>query len=86
MTESKMRKIIVACVCAGTLLLFFLLSFPLCQWIKISKYNERIEKLEKEITLMEQMNTDMKDELSFLESEMGKDWLAFQEGFVRDNK
>ncbi len=86
MTQDKMRKIITASVSAATVLLVFLVGFVCYQWITMAVLNNRKEKLEKENARYEQMNTDMKDELSFLESEMGKDWLAFQEGFVRDNK
>ena len=86
MTQDKMRKIIVACVCAGTLLLCYLVGYLCYQWITMAVLDNSMEKLENETARYEQMNTEMKDELSFLESEMGKDWLAFQEGFVRDNK
>lgn len=86
MTQDKMRKIITASVSAATVLLVFLVGFVCYQWITMAVLNNRKEKLEKENARYEQMNMDMKDELSFLESEMGKDWLAFQEGFVRDNK
>lgn len=86
MTQDKMRRIITACVSAATVLLVFLVGYVCYQWIGIAVHNNRIEKLEKDIAAIEQMNTEMKDELSFLESEMGKDWLAFQEGFVRNNK
>ena len=86
MTQDKMRKIITASVSAATVLLVFLVGFVCYQWITMAVLDNRMEKLENENARYEQMNTEMKDELSFLESEMGKDWLAFQEGFVRDNK
>lgn len=86
MTQDKMRKIITASVSAATVLLVFLVGFLCYQWITMAVLDNRMEKLEKENARYEQMNAEMKDELSFLESDMGKDWLAFQEGFVRDNK
>ena len=86
MTQDKMRRIITACVSAATVLLVFLVGYLCYQWITMAVLDNRMEKLENENARYEQMNTEMKDELSFLESEMGKDWLAFQEGFVRNNK
>lgn len=86
MTQDKMRKIITGCVSAATVLLVFLIGFLCYQWIANAVYDKRIDKLEKEIAAIEQTNTEMKDELSFLESDMGKDWLAFEAGFIRNNK
>lgn len=86
MTQDKMRKIITACVSAATVLLVFLVGFLCYQWISMAVHNNRIEKLEKEIAAIEQTNAEMQDYAAYLESDMGKDWLAFQEGFVRDNK
>lgn len=86
MTQDKMRRTITACVSAATVLLVFLFGFLCYQWITSAVLDNRIEKIEKEIAALEQTNAEKEDELSFLESEMGKDWLAFQEGFVRENK
>ena len=86
MTQDKMRKMITGCVSAATVLLVFLIGFLCYQWITGAVYDNRIDKLQKEIAAIEQTNTEMGNELSFLESPMGKDWLAFEAGFVRDNK
>ena len=86
MTQDKMRRIITASVSAATALLIFLVAFVCYQWITIAVYNNRIEKLEKENVALEQTNADKEDYAGYLESDMGKDWLAFQEGFVRENK
>lgn len=86
MTQEKMRRVITASVSAATALLIFLVAFVCYQWISMAVFDNRIEKLEKEITALEQTNADKGDYAAYLESDMGKDWLAFQEGFVRGNK
>lgn len=82
----KMVKVIVACVSAATNLFVILAGFLCYQWISMAVYDNRIDKLEKEIAAIEETNAEMGDYAGYLESDMGKDWLAFQEGFVRDNK
>ena len=52
MTQEKMRKIITACVSAGTLLLVVLLSVLIYQWIKIGVLNNKLKKAEAEEALL----------------------------------
>ena len=49
MTQDKMRKVITACVSAATVLLVFLMSFLIYQWISIGVYNRKIDKVEAKI-------------------------------------
>ena len=83
MTQEKMRKLIVACVVAATLLLVLLLGVLIYQWIRIGVYNSRIEEIEQEIARLEEMNDQDRQNAEYYESIMGKEWLAFQSGFVR---
>ena len=86
MTQDKMRRIITACVSAATLLLTILSMILVYQWITIAVYNHRIEEKKKEIVMLEQKNEEDSEFADYLESEIGKEWLAFQEGFIRENK
>lgn len=82
MTEEKMRKIITASVAAGTLLLVFLLGFLIYQWIYSSVLDKRIEALKAENAQLQQINEENEKDLAYYESIFGKEWLAFQYGFV----
>ena len=86
MTQDKMRRIITACVSAATLLFVILVAFLVYQWIAGAVLDNRIEKLQRENARLEEVNKEMSDYANYLETPIGKDWLAFQEGFVRGNK
>ncbi len=83
MTQEKMRKLIVACVVAATLLLVLLLGVLIYQWIKIGVLNGRIEKIKQENARLEETIEQGEKDAKYYESIIGKEWLAFQEGFVR---
>ena len=83
MTQDKMRKLIVACAVAATLLLVLLLSVLVYQWIKIGVLNGRIEQIEQENARLEETIEQGEKDAEYYESIMGKEWLAFQNGFVR---
>ena len=86
MTQEKMRKVITACVSAATVLLVFLTCFLVYQWITIAVYNNRIDKLEKANAEIAQRNEELGEYADYLETPLGKDWLAFQNGFVNGDK
>ena len=86
MTQEKMRRIITACVSAATLLLTCLSLYLAYQWITIAVFNHRIDKLEKENSALEQQIAEDSEYADYLETPIGKDWLAFEEGFVRENQ
>ena len=86
MTQDKMRRIITACVSAATLLLTCLSLYLAYQWITIAVFNHRIDKLEKENSALEQQIAEDSEYAEYLETPIGKDWLAFEEGFVRENQ
>ncbi|MBQ7368578.1 MAG: hypothetical protein IJW60_02585 [Clostridia bacterium] len=83
MTQEKLRKIIVACVVATTLLLVLLLGVLVYQWIKIGVLNSRIDQIEQENAKLEETIAAGTKDAEYYESVMGKEWLAFQNGFVR---
>ncbi|MBQ9728242.1 MAG: hypothetical protein IJV85_01460 [Clostridia bacterium] len=86
MTENKLRKIVTACAVAGTVLLVFLLTFLIYQFITIGVMNKREKKLTKEINELQQVIEDQEQDAQYYESLTGKDWLAYQMGFVRGEK
>lgn len=83
MTQDKMRRIITACVSAATVLIVFLFGFLCYQWITKAVLDNREEKLKNEIAALEERNDELEDYAAYLETDMGKDWLAFQMGFVK---
>ena len=86
MTQDEMRRIITACVSAATLLLTCLSIYLAYQWITIAVFNHRIDKLEKENAALEEQIAEDSEYAEYLETPIGKDWLAFEEGFVRENQ
>ena len=83
MTQDKMRKLLVASAVAATLLLVLLLGVLVYQWIKIGVLNGRIEQIEQENARLEETIEQGEKDAEYYESIMGKEWLAFQNGFVR---
>lgn len=86
MTQDKLRKIITASVVAGTALLVFLLAVLIYQWITLGVMNSRIAKAEQENKKWEEVIEEKKFDLEYYQSVMGKEWLAFQNGWVRGEK
>ena len=83
MTQDKMRKLIVACAVAATLLLVLLLGVLIYQWIRIGVLNGRLQQIEQENARVEETIAQGTKDAEYYESIMGKEWLAFQNGFVR---
>ncbi len=82
MTQDKLRRIITACVVAATMLLVFLLSILIYQWIHGAVLERRKEELEKEISELEEQLKLGEEDAAYYESIFGKEWLAFQYGFI----
>ena len=80
MTEEKMRKTITAIVAAATLLLVFLLVILVYQFITLGVQGNREEKLQQEVTALEQQAADSGEYADWLE-ENGKLWLAINDGW-----
>ena len=82
MTQDKMRKLITACVVAATTLLVVLLAVLIYQWITLGVLSARRAKLEAENKQLEQLIQQGNMDAEYYESAMGKEWLAFQQGFI----
>ncbi len=83
MTQEKLKRVIVACTVAGTLLLTILFAVIVGQIIAICVKNNRLETLEQEINQLQQQKEEDADLADHLESEIGQFWLAFEKGFVQ---
>lgn len=83
MTQEKLRKIITASVVAATALVVFLLGVLIYQWITFAVLNNRIEELDKQNEALKEQIVEGEENAEYFESIMGKEWLAFQEGFIR---
>ena len=82
MTQEKLRRVVTAAVVAGTTLFVVLLSVLIYQIAVISVYNKRIAKIEDENAALEQSIANKEEDLEYYSSELGKFWLAMEEGFV----
>ena len=85
MTQDKMRKIITACVVACTMLLVFLLTVLVYQWITIGVYNKRIQKTQTEIAELT-AQAESGEELAKYYEEQGRFWLALEQGWINAEK
>ena len=74
MTQDKLRRIITACVSAATVLLVFLLSVLIYQWITIATLNKKIVKAEAEVAYWTQQCELTKDTSAYYESEFYLKW------------
>ena len=83
MNESKMRKIITSCTVAATLLTVFLLVFIVYQVVTISVQKNREKKLQEEIKQLQELNIT-NEELAKYYQEIGMEWLAMKNGWIRD--
>lgn len=83
MTQDKLRRIITACVVAGTTLLVVLLSVLIFQWVKIGVYNKRIAKAESDVAKLQQAIDEDEEKAKYYEEGTGKFWLAIENGWVK---
>lgn len=74
MAQDKMRKLIAACVVAGTALLVFLLGVLVYQWIAMGVNARREKKIQEEIAYYEQQLASAEGDLEYYESDYYK-WL-----------
>ena len=84
MTENKLRRIVTAFAVAGTCLLMFLIVFIVVQLVQIGTLNSREEKLEKEISELEQVIAKGGTDLEYYESEWYLQNEAWKLGFVQN--
>ena len=74
MTQDKMRKVITACVSAGTVLLVCLLSFLMYQWIAIATLNKKIITAEAEVAYWKEQCEITEGTAAYYESEFYLKW------------
>ena len=74
MTQDKLRRIVTACVCAATVLLVFLLSFLVYQWITIATLNKRLVKAEAEVAYWTEQCELTEGTAEYYESEFYLKW------------
>ena len=85
MTQEKMRRVITACVSAGTVLLVCLLGFLIYQWITIATLNKKIVQAEEEVAYWTQQCELTKDTAAYYESEFYLKW-ALEELKILEGK
>ena len=86
MTQDKLKRVVTACVSAGTVLLVCLLSFLVYQWIAIANLNKRILKAEAEVTYWTQQCEITEGTAEFLESEFYLNWAIEELQSLKDKK
>lgn len=86
MTQEKMRKVIAACVSAATVLFVLLFTYLIYQWVTLAVLNEREQKLQDEITRLEQTLEDDTKVAEHYESELMQQWLAIQQGWREEEE
>ena len=84
MTQEKMGKVITACVSAGTVLLVCLLSFLIYQWIAIAVYDKKIDKVTKEIEVLEMELVEAEDTAEEYEKNFWLQWKLDELGIIKD--
>ena len=84
MTQEKMGKVITACVSAGTVLLVCLLGFLIYQWIAIAVYDKKIDKVTKEIEVLEMELVEAEDTAKKYETEFWLQWKLDELGIIKD--
>ena len=82
MTQEKLRRIVSACVAAATALLVFLLGVLIYQWISLAVLDGRIARLDEENKQLQQKIDEGILDAEYFESDWGKEWLAFEYGFI----
>ncbi len=68
MTQDKMRRMITACISAATVLLVFLLGWLVYQWVSLTVTQNKIDKLEKEIAVLEEQVANAEDAEDYYKS------------------
>ena len=83
MTQEKLRKVVTAVTVAATALFVFLLAVIVYQVVTMCVLTKREKELEEENKKLQQQIDENTLDAEYYESIMGKEWLAFQNGFVR---
>lgn len=84
MTQEKLRKVVTAVTVAATALLVFLLAVIVYQVVTMCVLTNREKELEEENKKLQQQIDENTLDAEYYESVIGKEWLAFQNGFIRN--
>ncbi len=84
MTQEKLRKVVTAVTVAATALLVFLLAVIVYQVVTMCVLTNRERALEEENKKLQQQIDENTLDAEYYESVIGKEWLAFQNGFIRN--
>ena len=86
MTQDKLRRVVTACVSAGTVLLVCLLSFLVYQWITIANLNKKILKAEADVAYWTEQCEITEGTAEYYESEFYLKWAIEELQLLKDKK
>ena len=81
MPEEKAKRIAVAAIVAGVLLVLFLVAVLIVQFVKIGVANSERARLQAEIERYEQLVEQQREDLEYYESELGMYHQALEQGW-----
>jgi hypothetical protein len=86
MTQDKLKRVVTACVSAGTVLLVCLLSFLIYQWIAIANLNKKILKAEADVAYWTEQCEITEGTAEYYESEFYLKWAIEELQLLKDKK
>ncbi|MBQ7913498.1 MAG: hypothetical protein IJ308_07155 [Clostridia bacterium] len=86
MTQDKMRRVITACVAAGTVLLTCLSVFIIYQWITLAVLNNQQKKLQNEVDHWDKKCEQAETDLEYYESDLYKNYAYWELQISGGNK
>lgn len=81
MPEEKAKRIAVAAIVAGVLVVLFLVAILIVQFVKIGVANAERDRLQAEIERYEQLIETQRGDLEYYESELGMYHQALEQGW-----
>ncbi len=81
MPEEKAKRIAVAAIVAGVLMVLFLIAVLIVQFVKIGVANSERARLQAEIERYEQLVEQQREDLEYYESELGMYHQALEQGW-----
>ena len=85
MTEEKTRRMVTGIVVGATALILTLLAILVGKIITVGVQEKRIKELQAERARLEHLITVEEESVEFYASKEGLEYLAFQNGFVKNN-
>jgi hypothetical protein len=86
MTQDKMRRVITACVAAGTFLLTCLSVFIAYQWITLAVLNHKEKKVQAEVNYWTEKCEQAETDLEYYESDLYKNYAYWELQISGGNK